>query len=174
MTRRRAIPPEAEAAVDKYVEFHRYDPRKIGAFPSSFVIPEVMYELGPAKAVMYRSGKVDPETLRKPPRPVDYIHEHDAGVHTYVRSADAPRGARSVRVPGEFRDVEALTRLGYFLGMFYLDGGDDKREAKATRPYPDLYTVPSGKCLLVIQSRREVLAMSWGGALGVFARGIDG
>lgn len=170
---KRTIPSEAEEAVDKYVEFHRLDPRKIGTFPESFVIPARMAELGTANAVMYRSDKVDPETLRRPAHAVDYIHEHDAGVMTYVRAADAP-GARSVAVPPEFRDVAALTRLGKFLGFFYIDGAGEKQEARATQPLPDLYTVPSGKCLLVIQSRREVLAMSWGGGLGVFARGIDG
>ncbi|HWW61202.1 MAG TPA: hypothetical protein VN181_07535 [Thermoanaerobaculia bacterium] len=168
------MPPGAEEAVDKYVEFHRLDPRKIGSFPASFVIPERMSEIGVAKAIMYRSDKVDPETLRRPRSAVNYIHEHDAGVVTYVPAADAPRDARAVTVPSEFRNVAALTRLGQCLGFYYLDENGDKREASAARPLPDLYTVPSGKCLLVIQSRREVLAMSWGGGLGVFARGIDG
>jgi hypothetical protein len=50
----------------------------------------------------------------------------------------------------------------------------DGREAEGRAPLPDLCCTPDGKCLLVVQGKRKVLAMMWGGALGVFARGIDG
>lgn len=159
-----------EAALEKYREFHRLEPRKIGAFPASFVIPKVMQRAGVAKWVTYRSSKVDPESLRRPSSPVDYIHEHDAGVVTYL-----PGGRTGgVDVPSMFRDVDALVRLGQCLG-FCLEADDgEKLEAASTRPLPDLYSTPNGKCLLVIQSKHKVLAMMWGGALGVYARGIDG
>jgi hypothetical protein len=165
-------------AVDKYVEFHRFEPQQIGEFDSSFEIPSVLVHGGSAKWVTYRSGKVDPETLVRPRKGngVDYIHEHDAGVMTFLRPGrDCPvPDAETVDVPSEFREVDALTRLGFCLGYCFVDHAGVKHEARGTRPLPDLYCVPSGKCLLVIQSRREVLAMVWGGGLGVFARGIDG
>lgn len=176
---KRSVPPEAKDAVEKYREFHRYDPKSVGSFPRSFVIPTHMYLAGTSKWVTYESTKVDPESLRKPRNPVSYIHEHDAGVTTYLAYSDAilersPNAQlKHVVVPEKFCDVPALTRLGFCLG-FCFDGPDGKAEAEATAPYPDLYTVPDGRCLLVIQSRREVLAMMWGGGLGVFARGIDG
>lgn len=157
------IPAEA---LEKYEEFHRRKPKLVGEFPKSFRIPIVMTRAGRSEWVTYRSDKVDPETLRKPKKPIDYIHEHDAGVTTYV---PAERGKSSVFVPETFRDVAAIVRLGTCLG-FCVDG----REAEAVAPMPDLYCTPDGKCLLVIQSRQTVLAMMWGGALGVFARGIDG
>lgn len=162
----------AEEAIEKYREFHRYDPKKI-IVGEGFTIPATMYRAGAAKWVTYQSTKVDPATLRKPSRPVNYIHEHDAGVVTYLaRAADA--GGAAVDVPQRFRGVPALTRLGYCLGFCFEDADGELRETKGSRPLPDLYTTPDGKCLLVIQSRRTVLAMEWGGGLGVFARGIDG
>jgi hypothetical protein len=164
------IPEEAEEAVDKYVEFHRYEPRRIGEFPASFRIPTHLNRAGRNLHVTYRSGKVDPATLRKPKRPVDYIHEHDAGVVCYTADGDGPR----VEVPARFRDVPALTRLGQSLGFAFEDVDGKKVVAESREPYPDLYTTPDGKCLLIIQSRKQVLAMIWGGGLGVFGRGIDG
>lgn len=166
-------PPNAAlAAIDKYVEFHRMDPRKVGPFAPSFKIPERMYRAGKATWITYRSDKVDPETLRRPRKPVDYIHEHDAGVATYL-AKPLDRDAEGVAVPTKFREVDALTRLGFCLG-FGFENADGGHEGKSQRPLPELYTVPDGRCLLVVQDRRSVLAMMWGGGLGVFARGIDG
>jgi hypothetical protein len=168
----RNVPPQAGEAIAKYKEFHRYDPKQIGWFPDAFRIPTRMYRAGRARWVTYRSGKVDPATLRKPPRPVNYIHEHDAGVVCYVaRSHDHEE---STDVPARFCEVPALTKLGACLGFCFEDADGQKCEAKSVSPYPDLYTTPDGKCLLVIQSKRSVLAMIWGGGLGVFGRGIDG
>jgi len=172
VSRRREIPEQAGRAAELYETFHRYGPKQVGAFPNSFAIPRVMYRAGKALNVMYRSAKVDPATLRKPRNPVNYIHEHDTGVVCYLpgRDTDGP----ATDVPERFRNVEALTRLGHCLGFEFEDQSGEKCMAEGRTPYPDLYATPDGKCLLVIQSRRQVLAMMWGGGLGVFARGIDG
>lgn len=164
--------PDAQAAIDKYVEFHRYDPKQI-KISESFAVPARMFRAGPAKFVTYRSGKVDPATLQKPRRPVDYIHEHDSKVVCYLANR-ADTDGDQVDVPERFRDVPALTRLGYCLGFCFEDADGEACEVESRTPYPDLYTTPDGHCLLVIQGRRTVLAMMWGGALGVYARGIDG
>lgn len=169
----RKNPEAARAAVDKYVEFHRYEPNKVGSFPAAFRIPEQMQLAGRARWVTYSSTKVDPETLRKPRNAINYIHEHDVGVNTYLPPSTDDDGA-IVDVPTRFIDVAALTRLGVCLGFCFDDVDGEKCEAEASSPRPDLYTTPDGKCLLVIQSRSKVLAMMWGGGLGVFARGIDG
>jgi len=184
-TKRKAavIPPGATAAVDKYVEFHRFGPRQIGEFPSSFAIPSRMYRAGTSKWVTYESSKVDPETLVRPKRPVSYIHEHDAGVTTYLTTAGGlDLELERVDVPAAFRGTQALTRLGLCLGFCFVDPAGNKREARGVRPFPVLYTVPSGRCLIVLELHQErgvihdadVIAMMWGGGLGVFARGIDG
>ena len=173
MARRRILDVPADA-IQKYEEFHRHEPRKVGEFPPSFVIPKRMARAGTARWVTYRSDKVDPETLRRPRAAVDYIHEHNAGVETYVNDAGkfpVPTDAL-VDVPSRFRDV-ALVRLGTCLG-FCVERDGVEIEAASTRPMPDLYCTSDGRCLMVIQSRERVLAMMWGGALGVFARGIDG
>ena len=163
----------AAPAIAKYEEFHRYNPKRVGWFPDSFQIPSVMAYAGEAKYVTYRSDKVDPSTLKRPKRPIDYIHEHDAGVGLYVIKHD-PHAAYEVAVPKRFIAAEALTKLGTNLGFCFENDKGKRHEAEATRPMPDLYCTPDGNCLLVIQSRKTVLAMMWGGNLGVFARGIDG
>jgi len=166
--------PIPQEAIDKYEEFHRHKPKRVGEFPSSFRIPSDMVRGGKAMWVTYRSDKVDPETLRRPRHPINYIHEHNAGVETYVRSAQRfpIRDTTPVAVPKRFMDADVLVRLGTCLGFcFDVDG----EEVEATNsPDPDLYCTPDGKCLVVIQKRTKVIAMMWGGALGVFARGIDG
>lgn len=169
---RRQYPDAALEAVKKYADFHRYDPKKI-VVGEKFSIPKRMYRAGTAKWVAYRSAKVDPSTLRKPRSPVNYIHEHDAGVVTYLPRAGDADGS-GVDVPARFRDALALTRLGGLLGFCYEDANGTDCEAQGTEPLPDLYTTPCGKCLLIIQGGRDVLAMTWGGGLGVYPRGIDG
>lgn len=165
-------PPEA---VEKYREFHRFDPKKVVSCPG-LSIPARVRRVGDAKWVTYRSNKVDPGTMEKPRGTFDYIHEHDAGVVTYL--VDARRGELDTEVPGRFRldpdEDPALVVLGKCLGYCFRDEHGKIVEARGTKPLPDLCCTPDGKCLLVVQSGREVIAMMWGGALGVFARGIDG
>lgn len=159
----RKNPEDRDEAVEKYKEFHRYDPKRVEEIQLS--IPLRVRKLGAAAHVLYRSAKVDPSTLRKPSNPVDYIHEHDAGVEVY-----ACDGAADTDVPNEFRQIGAIVKLGKCLGFALKDGA----EAEATEPMPDLCCTPDGTCLLIVQGKDKVLYMIWGGALGVFARGIDG
>lgn len=161
--------PPSGSAVRMYRDFHQYEPKKIGAFSSSFFIPGSVCLAGTAVNVMYRSGKKDPSTLVKPKRPIDYIHDHDAGVKVY--RTDQSCGGPFHRVPEYIRKAQELVLLGECLGFVY-DDGQDCIEASPTNPYPELYTIPSGKALLVVQSKKKVLALIWGGRLGVEARGI--
>lgn len=167
------IPEAAREAAAKYEEFHRYGPTQIEVGPSSFHIPDRVYLAGPALAVMYRSRKVDPETLRRPREPVNYIHEHDAGVQCFLINEEDTDGEEAM-VPESFRRVPALTRLGHCLGFAFRGEDGEECDVESRAPLPELYATPDGKCLLVVQGRRQILAMMWGGALGVFARGIDG
>jgi hypothetical protein len=157
----------AKAAVGKYEEFHRFKPKRLEMV--DVVIPKMIVRAGKGVWVTYRSMKVDPTTMIRPrSKGVDYIHEFDAGVMIYIKDGDGPR----VEVPKAFH-VDAMVKLGTCLGFCFKDG-DDKVEAQSEPPMPDLCATPDGKCLFVVQDRKEVLAMIWGGALGVFARGIDG
>lgn len=163
-----------QEAIAKYEEFHRFRPRKIGSFGKGFHIPSVVYRAGKGTWVTYQSDKVDPSTLRLPRRPVDYIHEHGAGVTYYLPVANEHTERGKIAVPERFVEAEALTCLGKNLGYCFINEDGEEIEARSTRPYPELYATPDGKCLLVIQSKKTVTAMAWGGGLGVFARGIDG
>lgn len=169
-SRRRRVrrnPSDVEAAKEKFEEFHRHKPRKVFESAKS-PIPAKVRELGKAKAVLYRSDKNDPDTGRAVKRPINYIHDHDAGVRCFT-----PAAGGTVPVPAFIKDAEALVLLGKCLGFDFEDEGG-VREAKGIKPLPDLYATPCGKALLVIQDRRDVLAIIWGGGLGVEARGIVG
>lgn len=156
--------------VRKYIEFHQFEPRKVGKFHSDFEIPTEAVLAGDAVHVLYRSDKLNP-TTGEDEGWIDYIHDHKSGVKIYRTDRGFHNGpVRSV--PGFIRRVSSLVRLGDCLGFAYLDSEGEKIEGKGKRPLPELYTIPSGRALLVVQSKRRVLALIWGGRLGVEARGI--
>lgn len=161
---------DAEDAIEMYKRFQRLEPTDIGDFDPKMKFPAKVRKLGKALWVTYRSKKVDPETLKKPKGALDYIHEHEAGVETYDLQGDA-----DCDVPGFIRNTTALCLLGELLGFAWKEKGDDAdHEAKSSSPRPELYTIPSGKALVVVQDKREILALMWGGGLGVEGRGIVG
>jgi hypothetical protein len=161
---------EVDRAIAIYEGFHRFTPRKIGEFHPSFKIPSRVNKQGVSVDVLYRSDKTDPETLRKPRKPIVYIHEHDSkGVYTYL-----PRGpGELVETPHWIRDAQALSMLGYCLGFKFKRDGK-LVEAKGKKPLPELYCTANGKALIVVQDKRDVLALVWGGKLDVEPRGIVG
>ncbi len=164
-----------DQAKEIYEAFHRYPPKKIGEFGSRFSIPGELRVGGKGVYVAYRSGKVDPSTLKKPSRPVNYIHHFNAGVNVYLPVDEQGFEDRKViEVPAEFRAPDALALLGLNLGYQFLHDGDEITAEEAIAGAPELYCSPNGKCLYVIERKRTVVAMMWGGALGVFPRGIDG
>jgi hypothetical protein len=150
-----------------YRDFHQNDPKRIGEFGGRLRIPARVRLAGPALEVLYRSDKRDPSTGKQPRLPIDYIHEHEDGVEVYRVD-----GRSDTDVPDFIRGTDALVLLGQCLGFAYDDDDGQEIEARVTRPLPELYTIPSGKALLVIQGKRTVLALIWGGRLGVEARGI--
>ena len=153
-------------AIRMFRRFHTRDWRGEGDFHPDLTIPDTAVRLGRAKNVCYRSDKLNPEDGRDEGW-IDYIHEHDAGVHVYCPVGRGSGGEGITTVPAWIRNVDQLTWLGQCLSFAY-DGG----EAKATAPLPELYAIPSGKALLVIQSKRRLLALIWGGQLNVERRGI--
>lgn len=155
-----------------YEAFHRYPPKKIGEFDPRFAIPSHVYKQGQSINILYRSGKVDPETLKKPKKPVDYIHDHEHGCCTYLPTSE--RGGDRVEVPDWIREVEGLELLGLCLG-FKFEGPDGPVEAEGAAPLPELYAHPDdGAALFVVQGKRDLIAIIWGGTLRVEPRGIVG
>ena len=150
-----------------FADFHKYDAKKIGEFHSSFEIPDAATLAGPALFVLYRSAKCDPLTYAKPSKPIDYIHEPKPGVKVCVIE-DEP----DTIVPKYIHSVGTLTLLGKCLGFAYLDEDGEEIEAKCTSC--ELYSIPSGKALLIVEKKKKVLALIWGGKLDVEPRGIVG
>ncbi len=157
-------------AINKYVEFHQFEPMDIGEFSRSFSIPKKTRLAGEALFILYRSGKKDPITLITPIDPIDYIHEHSNGVRVYRSDIDGP----SKNVPRSISGVSELVRLGDCLGFAYVDHDGDEVEAKGVPPLPELYCTSSGKSLLVVEEKSKVVALLWGGKLRVESRGIVG
>lgn len=156
-------------AVRKYVEFHQHDPTKIGSFHADLEIPETAVCVGDAINVMYRSDKRNPSTGADEGW-IDYIHEHSSGVKVYRCDPGAHGISRDV--PKWLRGVGGLAWLGDCIGFAFQDADGRTVEARGTTPLPELYADPSGRALLVIQGKRRILAMIWGGKLGVEPRGI--
>ncbi len=165
-------------AISMYRGFHQYDPDDVRPAPAGFSIPEEVALAGPAVHVMYRSGKTDPETGEIPKRPLDYIHDHSPGCNLYRPDLN---GGKIVRVPAFILRINdgigsskatALVRLGQSLGARYIDEEGYEVDAAVGGTLPELYTIPSGKALLIIQNRTTVKALIWGGRLGVEPRGI--
>ena len=157
-------------AVAKYREFHQLSPRRIGEFRDDFIIPRTAVLAGPAHHVMYRSDKLNPST-GEDEGVLDYIHDHDSGVHVYRTDADCV--GEVCAVPPWLQRAQSLVLLGQCLGFEYLSP-DGIVTAVVEPPLPELYTITSGRALLVIQNKRSIKAIMWGGKLGVEARGIVG
>lgn len=163
-----------KTANDLYEGFHRFPPRKVGEFSREFMIPERVYKRGRSVDVMYRSDKVDPETLRKPRKPIDYIHEHDSrGVCTYMPRAEDASGPGATP-PDWLLEADALVLLGQCLGFTFETTTGKIVKAEGRSPLPELYATTNGKALVVVQGKRDVIALIWGGKLGVQPRGIVG
>jgi hypothetical protein len=155
---------KAPRAERLYREFHQHEPRKL--IVSSGRMPTRARLVGPAIEVQYRSNKKDPSTGQQPRSPIDYYHLHDEGVKVYVTD-----GRADTAVPAYIAKEKELVLLGTCLGA-WADDDDQEIELKVVKPFPKLYAIPSGRALLIVQDEREILALIWGGRLGVEARGI--
>lgn len=157
-------------AVSLYRSFHSHEPREIRTVKGGS-IPSRAHRAGAAVNVLYASDKLNP-TTGEDEGWIDYIHDHDGGVVVY-RCDEAALG-KLTTVPAWITNVTELVVLGDCLGFAYEDDDGHVIEAKGKRPLPELCAIPSGKALLVIQDKRHVLAIIWGGKLGVEDRGIVG
>lgn len=157
---------EPTKAIRMFRRFHTRDWRHEGDFHPDLEIPEHVELLGAGVKTDYRSDKLNP-TDGQDEGWIDYTHDHDAGVRMYR----PVRGGGDVLVPAWIRNVSELTWLGKCLGLSYRDDRGT-HEAPGTEPLPELYAIPSGKALVVIQGKRSVVALIWGGRLGVERRGI--
>lgn len=158
-------------AETKYVEFHSHDPNKVGSFHKDMKIPTRAKLAGDGINVLYSSDKLNPESGEDEGW-INYIHDHNRGVKVY--RSDAHFSGESEDVPDWIHSETELTWLGDCLGFEYRDHEGYAVQGNATEPLPELYTTPNGRALLVIQDKRRVIALIWGGKLGVERRGIVG
>jgi hypothetical protein len=154
-----------------YETFHQFEPTEVGAFAHGFKIPHEANHVGEAKTMYYSSDKLNPETGEDEGW-IRYFHENDGDVRLCVM--DSYRAGDRRKIPKWIRESQALVLLGECDGFDYEDFDGNIVEAKATGQKPEWYCVPSGKALLVIQDRRRVLAVLWGGDLHVEWRGVVG
>ena len=167
-------------AVGKFRDFWKHDPTKVHVASGSFRVPEEAVYVGDAIHVLYRSAKHDPVTYEPVRKPIDYIHEHGKGVKVYRPPGPGVPSGPLVRMPAKVTSINAgagaskttsLVLLGECNGLEY-DDGEQTYEMIGAAPLPELYCIPSGRALLVIQSRRTVKAIIFGGRLGGEPRGI--
>ena len=121
--------------------------------------------------MLYTSDKLNPET-REDEGFVPYFHEHEGDVKLVL--PDDSRGGERIKVPSKIRHAQALTKLGRCDGYSYVDFDNITHEAKAKGRHPDWYAIPQSTALLVIQDRKKVIALLWGGGLHVEWRGVVG
>ena len=159
-------PDDFDDALSGYRRFQKLEPREIGVF-AGLHIPTRLARCGTIIHILYRSDKWENKEH-------NYIHEHDAGV--MVCRPDMRTGS-PIEVPAAVRKATTLYRLGDCQGFRYEDEHGDPVDAKVRRPYPELYSIPSGKALLVIEthtSPARLAAAIWGGHLDVKDVGIVG
>jgi hypothetical protein len=167
-------PVTVQRGIKMYETFHARPPRKVGAFPASFELPDDVLVVGKAVHVAYRSDKRDPETGVIPAKPIEYIHEHEAGVVVGLCQDDG-QGGSVRRVPSSILNVDSLVLLGQCLEFKWRTPGGEDVTAEGRRPMPLLYATPSGKALVVANhDKRRPLAIIWGGKLRIEWRGIVG
>lgn len=163
-----------EKALHLYREFHSYDPVRVGQFSKGFRIPREGKYVGEAKTMYYTSDKLNPVTGEDEGH-IQYYHPHEGGVRLYLtdsKGMQRPGGMR--RIPKWIYGTKELVRLGDFDGFDYEDFDGEMKKAEGIGRLPEWYAIPSGKALLVIQDKRFVQAILWGGDLRVEWRGVVG
>jgi hypothetical protein len=162
-----STPRDFDTALGQYENFHKLPPKEVGTFVG-LVIPDACVVVGEAKDILYRSDKWENKNH-------DYIHDHKPGVK--VGRFDMDTRHAGTAVPRIITGVSTLYKLGVCLGLNYFNFDGEPMEARVKRPYPELYAVPSGKALLIIDtsgSRAKLCIALWGGQLDVRDVGIVG
>jgi hypothetical protein len=155
-------PRDISAGLKKYLEFHDMEPKTTGPLSMS-KLPETVYYVGKMKWTAYASKKWEGKSN-------NYIHDHDEGVRIYMPQA-ASGGVRAVRLPQWLARVRTFVKLGRCIGLGFINHRGDECESQGDSG-SELYCTPNGRALLVVQDKRRLEAIVWGGKLDVQAVGI--
>lgn len=161
---------QLRSAENLYETFHQFEPEDVGSMPN-LRIPREVTHVGEAKVMYYASDKLNPDTSEDEGW-IHYFHEHEGGVKFCV--TDDEDEGKTVEVPNWVRSVNALTRIGDCEGFEYEDFDGKTVEAEGTGRLPEWYATPDGRALLIVQDKRRVIAILWGGSLDVRAEGVVG
>lgn len=159
-------PGDFRRAMSKLEEFHQRAPKKHWKNTHTS-IPRTVVVVGEMLVIRYSSDKWGEDRAQK------YFHEHDGGVKCGLveDTRRNPPDGEVVEVPQRIRGVQTLTFLGRFLdGEYVTPEGKHGRIAGSKASW---WCSPDGHALFVVDNDTdEVLAVVWGGDLGVEARGI--
>jgi len=159
------LPNDLRPAVEVFEKFNDFDLGDIREFSASLKIPKTVEVVGKATEVFYRSKKWN-----------DGSHGYYHKIESYprVRIGVTQRGTgRVTNLPQRILKTETLTQIGErSLGYAYEDV--DGEEYVVNPPRSAWYWSVRGKALLLIQDKRKLLAVVWGGDLDVRPEGIIG
>jgi hypothetical protein len=157
------VPGESQA-IKTFEGFNEYPSKGASKFAREIVIPERMPSPGPCRWVTYRSDKWNNGTH-------DYIHTITS--YPRVKCAMAGENYETVKVPAKVRNATTLTQVGLRALGFAFEYDDDEYEASVPAG-TEWFWSQTARALYLIQNKRKLIAVIWGGKLNVEPRGIVG
>jgi hypothetical protein len=163
-SRRSVRPPGVSQATKTFESFNEYPSKGVSKFAKEIVVPERMPSPGPCRWVTYRSDKWKNGTH-------DYIHKISS--YPRVKCVMAGEDYPTVKVPLKVRNATTLTQIGLRALGFAFEYDGEEYEAKVPAG-TEWFWSQSARALYLIQNKRKLIALVWGGQLNVEARGIVG
>lgn len=158
-----ALPPGFRRAVRLFEDFHQYEPKDARPLPASVVVPEFVELVGACTYVTYRSDKWNDGTH-------DYVHDIES--FPRVKVGKVSRGG-TYRLPARISDAATLVALNKrALGFGYEEQSGELVDATARNC--QWFWHPGGKALLLIQDRKRLKVVIWGGKLDWKPQGLVG
>lgn len=157
-------PPGVSQATKTFEDFNEYPSKGATKFAREIVVPERMPSPGPCRWLTYRSNKWNDGTH-------DYIHT----ITSYPRVKCAMAGEKypTIKIPIKIREANTLTQIGLRALGFAFEYDDHEYEAKVPAG-TEWFWSQTARALYLIQNKRKLVALIWGGTLNVEARGIVG
>lgn len=159
------LPNDLRPAVEVFEKFNDFDISDVHAFSGSLKIPGTVEVVGKATQILYKSKKWSDGSH-------GYYHEIES--YPRVRVGVTQRGTgRETKLPQRIINTETLTQIGErSLGYEY--EAEDGEKYEVNPPRSVWYWSVRGRALLLIQDKRKLLAVVWGGDLDVRPEGIVG